>query len=386
MRIGLMLRAYDENGGIGVYTRNLVAELLRIDRRNHYVLFYRRRDHLGEFSDYSNVTECVVPGANPAVWDQIAVPYFCWRHRVDVVFHPKFTAPLLAPCRAAMVVHGADWLVPEGAKYYSRANVLLMQAMLPLYFRKCAVVVSVSQTTTEDFQRALRLPPGKVRTVYFGPARHFRRITDPVTLSQVRARYHLPDRFILHLTKPGGDVRKNLGQVFKAYALYHSRDLSPHKLLVGGRDGYKFRTEYGVPAHGYGRDILFPGWIAQEDLPAVYTLADLFLYPSNLEAFPISITEAMACGTPIITSNVNGLKEIAGEAALLVNPSDTTAISNAICQVLSDTHLGADLAAKGLARSSQFTWEACARQTLAILESLASQNEALTNLRLESRL
>ena len=372
MRIGLMLRAYDESGGIGVYTRNLVEELLRIDRQNHYVLFYRHRHHLGRFSDCSNVTECVVPGAHQAVWDQVAVPYFCWRYHVDVVFHSKFTVPLLAPCRAAMVVHGADWLVPEQAQYYPRANVLLMRAMMPLYFRKCAVVVSVSQNTTDDFQRALGLPPGKIRTVYFGPARHFRRITDTAALSQVRARYHLPDRFILHLTKRGGAVRKNLGQVFKAYAQYHSRASSPHKLVVGGQDGHKFRIEYAIPAEGYGRDIFFPGWIAQEDLPAVYTQADLYLYPSILEAFPIPVTEAMACGTPVVTSRVNGLQEIAGDAALLVDPSDTEAISSAICRVLSDSHLRATLTAKGLAQSRQFTWEACAKETLAILEGLAS--------------
>src|SRR5262245_42763093 len=124
MRVGIMLRAYDEKGGIGVYTRNLVAELLRLDRQNHYLLFYRCRQHAGQFSHYSNVTECVVPVSNRAVWDQVAIPYFCWRHHVDVVFHPKFTAPLLAPCKAVMVVHGADWFIPEQAQYYPWANVL----------------------------------------------------------------------------------------------------------------------------------------------------------------------------------------------------------------------------------------------------------------------
>jgi glycosyltransferase involved in cell wall biosynthesis len=374
MRIGLMLRAYDETGGIGVYTRNLVAELLRIDRQNQYVLFYRRQHQLGHFSDYSNVTECVVPGANRAVWDQVAVPYFCWRKQVDVVFHSKFTVPLLAPCRAVMVVHGADWLVPEQAQYYPQANVLLMRVMLPLYFRKCAIVISVSQNTTVDFERALGMLPGKIRTVYFGPARHFRRISDAATLAQVRARYHLPERFILHLTKRGGTLRKNLGQVFKAYARYHTRARSPHMLVVGCQDGHKLRTEYGIPGDGYGRDILFPGWIAQEDLPAVYTLADLYLYPSYLEAFPIPITEAMACGTPVVTSRVNGLREISGEAAFLVNPDDTEEIAEAIERVVTEPGLRATLSAKGRERASLFTWDRCAREILALLNGLAPRN------------
>jgi glycosyltransferase involved in cell wall biosynthesis len=330
---------------------------------------------VGRFAQYDNVAERLVKGANRAWWDQVAIPIACLRERVDVIFHPKFTAPLLAPCKAVMVVHGADWLIPDQARHYSRANVYMMRALMPLYFKKCAIVISVSRLTTSNFQRALRLAPGKIKTVYFGPARHFQRVTDEATLQRVKARYSLPDRFILHLTKRGGGSRKNLGQVFRAYRTYHDREGTPHKLVIGGKDCHLFRAEHGVPEEGYGRDILFPGWIEQEDLPAVYSLADLYLYPSNVEAFPIPLTEAMACGTPIITSNVNGLQEIAGDAALLVNPSDTEAISECIRRVLSDAQLRATLSARGLARSRQFTWEACAQETLAIIESLAPQGQ-----------
>ena len=115
--------------------------------------------------------------------------------------------------------------------------------------------------------------------------------------------------------------------------------------MIGGKDCHLFRAEYGAPEDGYGQDILFPGWIEQEDLPAVYSLADIYLYPSNLEAFPIPITEAMACGTPIITSNVNGLEEIAGDAAVLVDPSDAQAIADAMERILSDAGLRATLSA-----------------------------------------
>ena len=371
MRIGMMLRAFDEEGGVGVYTRNLVRELLDIDGANDYVLFYRNAASMGRFAHYKNVTERVVRAPNKAFWDQIAIPYACWREKVDLVFHPKFTAPLLAPCKAVMVVHGADWLIPEQAQFYSRLDVGYIRAMMPLYFRKCSVVISVSQLTTDNFYRLLKLPPAKVKTVHFGPARHFERITDKSKLQEIRTRYNLPDKFILSLTKRGGGGRKNLGQIFRAYARYHEQAASPHKLVIGGKDCHLFRAEYGLPTDGYGQDILFPGWIEQEDLPAVYSLADLYLYPSNLEAFPIPIAEAMACGTPIITSNVNGLEEIAGDAALLIDPSDAQSISDAMGQVLSDPDLRATLSAKGLARSKKFTWEACAKKTLAILESLA---------------
>ncbi|MFO7460308.1 MAG: glycosyltransferase, partial [Desulfatiglandales bacterium] len=135
-------------------------------------------------------------------------------------------------------------------------------------------------------------------------------------------------------------------------------------------DCERFRAEYGVPEHGFVRDILFPGWIDQEDLPAVYSLADLYLYPSNLEAFPIPITEALACGTPIVTSNVNGLEEIAGDAAVLVDPQDADAIAAALVQVLSDEKRRLELSARSLRRSARFNWDACAKETLSIIESV----------------
>jgi glycosyltransferase involved in cell wall biosynthesis len=372
MRIGIMLRSIDEKGGVGVYTRNIVKELLQLDHKNEYVLFFANPSNIGLFSAHKNATECWVKGSNKPYWDQIAIPRACRQEKLDVLFHPKFTVPLFAPCKAVMVVHGADWLIPEQAQFYSWWDVKYMQMMLPLYFKKSAAVISVSQETTDNFHRILKLPVDKIQTIYFAPARNFKPITDPEILQKVRARYNLPEQFILTLTKRKGAGRKNLGQVFKAYARYHEGTIHPHKLVIGGKDCHLFRDEYGIPRSGYGKDILFPDWIDQADMPAVFSLASLYLYPSNLEAFPIPLTEAMACGTPILTSNVNGLKEIAGEAALLMDPNDTESIADGISQILSDCDLRESLSHKGLERSSLFSWDRCAQDTLVLLEKVAS--------------
>jgi glycosyltransferase involved in cell wall biosynthesis len=371
MRIGIMLRSIDQKGGVGVYTSNIVKELLQLDRTNQYVLFYANPSNCGRFAHHQNVKEVWVKGSNKAVWDQVSIPHAVREEKIDVLFHPKWTVPLLSPCKAVMVVHGADWLIPAQAQYYPWWDVAYERMMLPLYFRKSSAVVSVSRETTENFNRILKLPAGKIRTIYFAPARQFKRITDPEALQEVRARYQLPDAFILTLTKRKGDGRKNLGQIFSAYARYHERSTQPHQLVIGGQDCHLFREEYSLPAQGYGKDIVFPGWIDQMDLPAVFSLADLYLYPSNLEAFPIPLTEAMACGTPILTSNVNGLKEIAGDAALLIDPSDTELIASSMAHILSDSELRASLSRKGLERSTHFSWDLCANSTLELLESVA---------------
>jgi glycosyltransferase involved in cell wall biosynthesis len=378
VRIAVMLRTLDEKGGIGVYSRNLVETLLDLDHHNQYELLYRSREQLGRYAGRPNVAEHLLEARSKALWDQVTVPRACRRLGADVILHPKFTVPLLASVPTVMVLHGADWFLPDAARFYTRLDRAYMRVFMPLYLRKAAVALSVSQLTTDDFLRIFHLPPGKVRTVHFGPARHFRRIADPAALAAVREKYRLPERFILTLSKPGGGERKNIRGVFEAYARLHGR--IPHKLVVGGKDLEHFRQDYAVPADGWGGDVLFPGYLDQADLPAVYSASDLYLYPSNQEAFPIPLTEAMACGTPIITSHANGLEEIAGSAALLVDPRDPDEIAGAVLKVLTDPALAARLAAAGLERSRTFSWENCARRTLEILEEVvgAGGRHALT--------
>jgi len=111
MRIGIMLRSIDEKGGVGVYAHNIVRELLQFDQMNKYILFYANPSNVGLFSHHENVREVWVKGRNKLVWDQISIPHSCRMEKVDILFHPKFTVPLFAPCKAVMVVHGADWLI-----------------------------------------------------------------------------------------------------------------------------------------------------------------------------------------------------------------------------------------------------------------------------------
>lgn len=376
MRVGLMLRAFDEKGGIGVYAENIVRELLGRDRHNRYFLYYRSPSHLGRYAHLPHVTERVVRAPHKAFWDQVAIPFACARDRIDVLFHPKFTVPLLAPCKTVMVVHGADWFMPDQAGFYHPLDVRYIRTVMPWYFRSAALVLSVSELTTENFESVLDLPAGKLRTVYFGPARHFAPVDDADTLLAVRERYGLPERFIFTLTKLGDRNRKNFRGIAAAYALYHESTPNPLPLVVGGKDCERLLDIHDIPVDGYGGDLVFPGWIDQGDLPALYSLADLFLYASNLEAFPIPLTEAMACGTPIVTSDANGLREIAGDAAYYVDPTRPEAIASGVRAVLDDPELRTDLSRRALERSRCFSWERCGRETLELLESLMERRVA----------
>jgi glycosyltransferase involved in cell wall biosynthesis len=376
LRIAIMLRTLDERGGISVYSANLVQALLDAGGDDHYLLLYRSAAHLGRFGSHANVHEQVLPARSKALWDQVAVPRASLKSGAHVILHPKFTVPLFSRIPAVMVLHGADWFLPGAAQFYSRLDRLYMRIFMPLYLRRAAAIISVSRLTTGDFERIFRMPPGRVRTVYFGPARHFRPVADPATLDAVRHRYGLPEPFILTLSKPDGGERKNFRGILDAYRRIHGQ--VPHKLVVGGKGCERFRDEYGIPAAGWGNDVVFPGWLDQSDLPAIYSACSLFLYPSNQEAFPIPFTEAMACGAPIVSSLANGLEELAGEAALLVDPADAQAIATASLDVLRDPALAERLRAAGLSRSKMFSWDSCARSTLAILRQAAQRANAAT--------
>ena len=363
-----MLRAFDEKGGVGVYTRNIAINLARSAPQHEFFLYFANRENLSYFDRFSNVTARHVRGPGKVIWDQVAIPFRFMRDKLDVIFHPKFTVPLLCHGRSAMVLHGAGWFIPETRQYWSRTTRAYTRAMMPVYCRSAGSVLSVSDITREVFIDRLGVDPAKITTVYFAPGEQFNERLTIDEIRAVRSKYNLPDDFILTLSGGVKDDRKNFGTILEAFRRIHAA--KPSHLVVAGRGCEVFRQRYDIPADQFGADIHFPGWVEQEDLPALYQSASLFLYPSNMEAFPIPITEALASGAPIVTSNKFGLKELAADAALLVDPSSADEIAKAALEVLSNEELSTKLREKAKERAKVFTWDACTQKTLGLLEGL----------------
>ena len=240
---------------------------------------------------------------------------------------------------------------------------------MPIYCRLAAKVISVSDITRDVFIEKLGVSSSKIQRVYFAPGSQFQRRYSAEEVAAVREKYQLPEDFIFTISGGDRDDRKNFGTILKAYEkLYAKR---PCNLVVAGRGCEKFRQRYRIPDDGYGAAITFPGWVDQQDLPAFYQMASVFVYPSNMEAHPIPITEALACRTPIVTSKVFGLKELAGDAAILVDPTDANEIASGVERLLSDAGTREILREKARERSKLFTWPRCASETLAIIHESA---------------
>jgi glycosyltransferase involved in cell wall biosynthesis len=376
MRIAIMMRSADEAGGIGVYARNIVEELLKLDHDNEYILFYKSEKHLGRYAEFANCREVFLPGGNKAIWDQLTIPRAAKKAKADLIFNPKFTVPLVTSCKTVMVVHGADWFVPPYDEVYTTIDNFYIKRVMPLYFRKADYISSVSNYSTDGFVNAFPWCKDKIKTIYFGPNKIFKRISDTQTLETVRTKYNLPEDFILTVIRydPGArNTRKNFKGMAEAYSLYKKMG-GTEKFVVVGRDCDRYAQEHDLKALGIEEDVIFTGLVPQADLPAFYSLAKLYLYTTIIEAFPIPTTEAMICGCPIVTSNGTGLEELTHGVSLAVDPLDSQAIADAINKVLSDENLQQEMREKGFERSKIFSWEKCAVETLEIFQKLVVES------------
>jgi glycosyltransferase involved in cell wall biosynthesis len=234
----------------------------------------------------------------------------------------------------------------------------------------------MSDYSTDGFVQIFPWVRNKIRTVYFGPHKNFRVINNWEKLATIRAKYDLPERYILSVIRYDHgikDTRKNFPGMAEAFSKYKKMG-GTEKFVVVGRDCDIYGKENDLEGLGIKGDVIFPGLVAQEDLPAFYNLASLYLYPTIIEALPIPTTEAMVCGCPIVTSNSTGLKELTIGVSVAVEPTDTDAIAGAMKQVLSDPALRQQMRKKGHGRSKIFSWDNYARETLEIFQNLVTGN------------
>ena len=369
MKIGVMLRAIDEKQGIGIYTRNLMDTLIPMDRQNSYVLFHRNPEFLGRYAQYGNVTERLVRAPGKALWDQVMIPLAAKREGVDVIFHTKFTVPLLTSCKTIMSIHGASWFVhPE---LYGGIDIAYIRVFMPLYCRKSAAILSNSELTTEDFIRILGVSREKIHTVRLGVHERFQVISDRGRLEEARRKYNLPAKYILSVIKH--DPRKNFANLIAAFRL--CRKKMPCKLVVIGSGCDKYRKEYALDSDGAADDVLFLGWVDQENLPAIYNMAECLFFPSVYEEFGLPTCEAMACGCPVVVSKTGALPELSGNAGIHVDPFNPAEMAQALERMLGNRAFRDKYAARALARAKMFSWTRCAEETLAVLNGLAASSK-----------
>jgi glycosyltransferase involved in cell wall biosynthesis len=363
--------AAHRRAGIGRYAQELVAALMALDPGRELVAFFNdpATAHLDPPLDRLPAVTC--PWANKP-----------WRLRVMLAYALHRPQDLLLP--GIGLFHATDNLLPRlgGLRRVFTAHDLafrhcpethtplnrwFLRLMLPRFLRHAEAVIAVSASTKRDVVRLYGLPESKVTVVHEAVTERFRPASIEAQVT-VRRRYGLPERFVLFVGTL--EPRKNLVTLLQAYHALRDRGLAQRLVAVGARGWRDSAFHAQLRSLGLEDDVVLPGYVPDEDLPAIYSAADLFAFPSLREGFGLPVLEAMACGVPVVTSNVSALPEVVGDAGLLVSPRDVPALAAAIERVLADPHLQQALRAKGMARAAFFSWDRAARETLAVYESV----------------
>lgn len=376
MKIGIMLRHYEQKeGGVKLYTKRLLPLLFSMGSKHRYVLIYRNPELVGTYAEYPNVEEVAVRLPGSAIWDQIAVPWVARRRKLDLVFNPKFTVPVFTRAKKVFVLHGSEWFaIPDHFLWYDR---LYFRRALPFYCRRADALIAVSNATRRDVIEHVGVPGEKIRAIHNGfDPNLFRVLDDRARLDSVKRKYALPARFIMWVGQI--ESRKNIGRLLRAFARI-AADV-PHQLVIVGEQRFSFPMAAGAAADlrliaelELEERVHFTGWIAHDELPAVYNLAELFAFPSLHEGFGIPLLEAMACACPTVTAKTCAPPEVAEGAAYLVDPLDVDAIAEGMRTVLCDATLRERMIAKGLKRAADFSWEKCAGEVLTLFDSLTER-------------
>ena len=367
MKIGIMLRHMGQHGGgVMVYTKNLLRELLALDSPHEFVLMYQDPRFLGTYGNGGRVREIAVRAPSVVLWDQMVVPYLARREKLDLIFNPKYSVPLAARCPSVFVCHGLDWYVmPQWSRWMDRLN---HRYLIPKFAATAATIIAVSNTTREHVMHYLPVQEDRVETVYLGVVEAFHQRVPEQQLEEVRRAYNLPERFFFYC----GQIYppKNFGRLLQAYAR-----VGPElgiSLVVAGEHRWLCGEELAlIEKLGISRWVVRPGWIERRSLPAFYALAEALLLPSLYESFGLPLLESMASGCPVVTADRYGTREVVDGAGLLVDPEDIDSIETGIRMIATEQPLRERLIGAGRQRAKQFSWRKCAVETLAVLESVA---------------
>lgn len=378
MKIGInsLFFRYPASGS-GQYLLHLLQALAEVDQQNRYVLLGPEPGLQGSSTpDTFPYQVAPIPGfatrnasIEKLVWEQFTAPAAAHRAGVDLYHVPYFAPPYFPRTPGIVTIH--DVIPLRLPAYQASTRTKAYTQLIARAAHKATLIITISQHAKQDMIDALKLPAERIRVIYEAAGEEYQPVTDPATLTQVRARYGLNERYILYIG--GLDQRKNVPQLVRAFAYLFRQMHDPGlQLLVAGnpdkQSGPLFPDPRPVAADlGMTGQIIYR-FIEEEDKPALYSGASVFVFPSLYEGFGLTPLEAMSCGAPVICSNRTSLPEVVGDAAISMDPEDTHKMVEAMYSVLSNSDLRADLRARSLQRAAQFNWRKTATETIAAYE------------------
>jgi len=374
MKIGIDIRCLAESqySGISEYTYNLVDHLLKIDSKNQYFLFYNsaKKTNIPKF-DYSNVTYKKYSYPNKLFNLGIRFLKFTSVDKlagdVDIFLTPSFLFTNISNrCKKILIVHDLSFdIYPEFFTFKKRLWHKLINPKKMC--QQSDLIIAISENTKNDIVKMYEVNDNKIKVVYPGISQIFFNIVSEEEKQKILDKYNLPKNYALYLGNL--EPRKNVSSLIKSFDLLKNDSLN---LVIVGGEGWKYKKIYKVWQNTKNnKKIKFLGYIESKDKPAIYSLAKMFIYPSNYEGFGLPPIEAMACGTPVIASANSSLIEAINNAGLLIDSNNINDIAQAINYILTDQNLEIKLTELGISRAKKFNWQQKAEEILNIIKSCA---------------
>ncbi len=361
--------------GIGNYTRNLISNLRKIDGSNEYFLFFNeiagRRE--GKFHHVKSVVNFESHPLSE-IWANTCLPYKLFRKDVNVFHSPFLILPAWGTrCRLVITIY--DMVVFKFPSLFPRKYSYFVKVMTTMALRRADKIIAISVSTKNDILEIFNIPEEKIEVIYGGADEVFRKIDDRDLIDSVQSKYSLDGPFILNVGTL--EPRKNVARLIKAYEILQTRLTEKIKLVIAGGKGWLYDDIFKALSDSKVKDdIIILEKVEDSELPLLYNAASLFVYPALYEGFGLPVVEAMACGVPVVTSNVSSMPEIAEGAAVLVNPKNTVELADAMYETLMNGSLRDKLVKRGIERAGRFRWETTAKQTLEVYEAVEKSGKS----------
>jgi glycosyltransferase involved in cell wall biosynthesis len=387
MRIGIDATAIwgIEKGlltGMMIYTVNIIDRLLKIDQENYYYIYCRDRiPHQLRAIDSPRVNFRQLRSRKRKILQQVKLPFSVNADGLDLMFFPYHSASIFNPCKFVVTIHDLHpFVIPKqfhqihtiahrGNYLLSKINKLYWEQILKISARKADKVIAVSNATKKDLVDIFKIPEKKIAVVHEAVNHNiYNQDNHEEDLNTFRQKYQLFDKYILCV---GTHSYKNLEGIVRSFHIVANKFPDHLKLIVAGNTDYIGKEIFElVDDLSLSNKVIFTGFFPIEDLKCLYQCAELFLFPSFYEGFGLPVLEAFACGTPVVTSKKGSLPEVAGEAALLVDPCDPEDIASSVLKLLADKSLREEKRQLGLKQIEKFSWDDAARKTLEVFSQV----------------
>ncbi len=372
MRIGIEAQRLfrPKKHGMDIVALELIRHLQEEDLENEYFIFVKPDEDNQVIKETRNFKIVEVEGGPYPFWEQVKLPQKVKEYKIQLLHCTSNTAPLRPGVPLIITLHDIIYLerlVLKKGTWYQRIGNLYRRWNIPKVVPSCETILTVSEYERERIEDHFKLSKDRVQVVYNSVGDHFLAEAAEVDLVKIKAKYQLPDNFIFFLANT--DPKKNLRGVLQALAILQAQgNLKLPLVMLDFKEEYLMDVLKEIGAPDLRPMIHISGYVPNKELPFFYKLAKIYLYPSLRESFGIPILEAMACGTPVITSNTSSMPEVAGNAALLIDPLEPQTIADAIIKLENDTELREQLIDRGYLRAEQFSWTNTAKKIRKIYE------------------